>query len=177
MDTFVFETPLGGLLLVADTEALLRLDFMDHEHECPAGLPNNISYDDMLAQTGKIDNTVIKQAVAELAGYFTKGLKTFTVPLKLNYCGTAFQQKCWRALTQIPYGKTRSYQDIAEAVGSPGACRAVGGANHRNPIAIIVPCHRVVGANRKMVGYGGGLWRKIWLLDMECQNQGLFAAF
>lgn len=174
MDTFVFATPIGGLLLVADDEALIRLDFMDHEHECPAGLPADVGYTNMLSQGDQIENTVIKQAVAELAAYFTKDLKTFSVPIKLNYCGTAFQQKCWQALTQIPYGETRSYKDIAKAIDSPNACRAVGGANHRNPIAIIVPCHRVVGANQKMVGYGGGMWRKVWLLDLERRKLALF---
>lgn len=166
--TFIMkDTPIGGLLLIADDEALLRLDFMDREHECPAGMPLPADYAAMLAQADKTENTVLKQAVAELAAYFVQNLQTFTVPLKLNYCGTAFQQKCWQALTRISYGETKSYKDMAEAVGSPKAFRAVGGANHNNPIAIIVPCHRVVGANKKMVGYGGGMWRKQWLLNLE----------
>lgn len=167
MDTFIFATPIGDLALTADSEALLRLDFTDREHECPAGLPKKISHDAMLAQANKTDNAVIKQTIAQLAAYFSKSLKTFTVPLKLNAHGTAFQQKCWHALNTIPYGEIRSYKDMAETVGSPKAFRAVGGANHHNPIAIIVPCHRVVGANKKMVGYGGGMWRKVWLLDLE----------
>lgn len=175
MHTFIMaDTPIGSLLLTADDEALLRLDFMNREHECPIGMPLKINYETMLAQADKTESPVLKQAVAELAAYFAKGLQTFKVPLRLNYCGTAFQQKCWQALTGIPYGVTKSYKDMAEAVGSPKAFRAVGGANHNNPIAIIVPCHRVVGANKKMVGYGGGMWRKQWLLEMEQQNLGLF---
>lgn len=172
--TFIMEdTPIGNLLLIADDEALLRLDFMNREHECPAGMPLATDYAAMLAQADKTAHPVLHQAVAELAAYFAKRLQTFTVPVRLNYCGTAFQQKCWQALTGIPYGETRSYKDMAEAVDSPKAFRAVGGANHNNPIAIIVPCHRVVGANNKMVGYGGGMWRKQWLLDLE-QGQSLF---
>lgn len=172
--TFIMEdTPIGSLLLIADEEALLRLDFMNREHECPKGMPLKTDYAAMAAQADKTPSPVIKQTISELAAYFAKRLQTFTVPIRLNYCGTAFQQKCWQALTCIPYGETRSYKDMAEAVDSPKAFRAVGGANHNNPIAIIVPCHRVVGANNKMVGYGGGMWRKQWLLDLE-QGQSLF---
>ena len=177
METFVFETPIGSLFLMADNEALLRLDFMDREHECPKGLPRNTTYETMLAQIAKTENYVLKQSITELASYFCKKLKIFTIPLSLNHCGTVFQQKCWQALTQIPYGEIRTYKDMAKTVGSPRAFRAVGGANHNNPIAIIVPCHRVLGANKKMVGFGGGLWRKAWLLELECQSDPLFKDF
>lgn len=169
--TFIMKhTPIGSLLLTGDDEALLRLDFMQREHECPAGFPLPADYDAMRRQADKTTSPVLRQAVTELADYFANGLQTFRVPLKLNYCGTAFQQKCWQALLHIPYGATRSYKDIAASVDSPKACRAVGGANHHNPIAIIVPCHRVIGANQEMAGYGGGMWRKQWLLDLERQN-------
>lgn len=172
--TFIMEnTPIGSLLLTGDDEALLRLDFMNREHACPAGFPLEVDYAAMRGQAAKTPNPVLQEAVTELADYFAKGLQVFKVPLKLNYCGTAFQQKCWQALTRIPYGATLSYKDIAESVGSPKACRAVGGANHNNPIAIIVPCHRVIGANKEMVGYGGGMWRKQWLLALEQQNTPL----
>jgi methylated-DNA-[protein]-cysteine S-methyltransferase len=89
----------------------------------------------------------------------------FTVPLKP--AGTTFQMKVWGELTKIPYGETASYKDIAARIGSHKAVRAVGGANHRNPIIIMVPCHRVIGSSGGLVGFGGGLWRKEFLLDLE----------
>ena len=91
--------------------------------------------------------------------------KSFDLPLKPE--GTEFQKKVWNALLDIPYGETRSYKDIAVAIGNPKACRAVGMANNRNPISIIIPCHRVIGANGSLVGYGGGLPIKIELLNLE----------
>lgn len=167
METFILQTPIGALIITADDNALHGLDFADGDHECPSGYPKNMGYAEIYDQAQKTRNKVIKQAVEELAHYFTKGRKKFTVPLAVNDKGTDFQQKCWRALCDIPYGETRTYKDMAEAVGSPKAFRAVGGANHHNPIVIIMPCHRVVGANRKLVGFGGGLWRKEWLLNHE----------
>jgi O-6-methylguanine DNA methyltransferase len=103
--------------------------------------------------------------VSELEEYFDGKRRGFTFPLDLR--GTDFQLACWRALLAIPYGETRSYADIARAVGKPNAFRAVGMANNRNPLAIVVPCHRVIGANDRLVGYGGGLARKQWLLQHE----------
>lgn len=106
-----------------------------------------------------------RDAVAELNAYAAGELREFTVPLQLR--GTPFQMSVWRALLKIPYGETRSYADIARAIGHPRAFRAVGMANHSNPIAIIVPCHRVVGTNRSLTGYGGGLELKKALLELE----------
>jgi len=108
----------------------------------------------------------------ELEEYFAGERRQFTVPLDIR--GTEFQKQCWRALLDIPYGQTRSYADIARAVGRPHAFRAVGMANHSNPIAIIVPCHRVLGSNGSLTGYGGGLDLKRKLLDLE---QGLVSSF
>jgi methylated-DNA-[protein]-cysteine S-methyltransferase len=102
---------------------------------------------------------------SELEAYFCGDLRAFTC--KLDLIGTQFQKHCWQALLQIPYGKTCSYGDIAEAIGRPQAFRAVGQANHDNPIAIIVPCHRVLGANGTLTGYGGGLSTKEKLLRLE----------
>lgn len=170
MNTFIMDTPIGGLLLTAQNNALTRLDFMRHEHECPADLPKNMTQADMARQAEQTSSPVLKQAISQLAAYFSGKLHNFTVPLNLMHCGTSFQQKCWRALQEIPYGQTRSYKNIAESIGHHKAFRAVGGANHNNPIAIIVPCHRVVGANNKMVGFGGGVWRKQWLLELERAN-------
>ncbi|MBC9786055.1 methylated-DNA--[protein]-cysteine S-methyltransferase [Heliobacterium chlorum] len=101
----------------------------------------------------------------QLDEYFRGTRKDFNV--KLNPQGTQFQKQVWRKLPDIPYGKTASYKDIAEAVGNPKAVRAVGGANSQNPISIIVPCHRIIGSNGKLTGYAGGLWRKEWLLAHE----------
>ena len=108
-------------------------------------------------------------AARQLEEYFKGQRKHFELPLEMR--GTAFQKKVWQALTEIPYGETRSYKALAEAIGSPKAVRAVGGANHRNPLMIIVPCHRVIGANGALVGYGGGLALKSALLELESQNK------
>lgn len=104
-------------------------------------------------------------AQRQLNEYFSGSRKVFSLPLALT--GTPFQRKVWQQLTQIPYGEVRSYGQIAQAVGNPKACRAVGAANHCNPIPILVPCHRVVGANGSLTGYAGGLWRKNLLLQLE----------
>lgn len=102
---------------------------------------------------------------AQLEEYFAGRRKKFDLPLDLQ--GTDFEKRCWQALLTIPYGETRSYADIARAVGSPKAFRAVGMANHNNPVAIVVPCHRVIGANGDLTGYGGGLEVKRKLLELE----------
>jgi AraC family transcriptional regulator of adaptative response/methylated-DNA-[protein]-cysteine methyltransferase len=106
----------------------------------------------------------------ELAAYFDGTLEKFTVPLDLP--GTAFQVAVWHRLLEVPYGQTASYSDIARGVGRPTARRAVGQANHDNPLCIVVPCHRVVRADGSLCGYGGGLWRKKWLLDHERSEGG-----
>jgi methylated-DNA-[protein]-cysteine S-methyltransferase len=100
-----------------------------------------------------------------LAEYFSGSRRDFDIPLSLH--GTVFQLRVWRTLTQIPYGETCSYGDLARRLDNPGASRAVGLANGRNPISVIVPCHRVIGANGSLTGYGGGLERKRWLLAHE----------
>ncbi len=115
------------------------------------------------------ETPVLKKAASEIMEYLDGKRKVFTVPLSLK--GTAFQLEDWKALLTIPYGETRSYQYIAEQIGKPKACRAVGHANNRNPISIIVPCHRVVGKDGSLVGYGGGLEIKEYLLDLERDNK------
>ena len=107
----------------------------------------------------------LQAAKEELSAYFSGGLRNFSIPLDLR--GTPFQIGCWEALRRIPYGSTCSYAELAAAVGRPRAFRAVGQANHNNPIAIIVPCHRVIGANGSLTGYGGGLPIKERLLRLE----------
>jgi methylated-DNA-[protein]-cysteine S-methyltransferase len=110
-------------------------------------------------------NHVIAETCRQLRAYFDGQLRKFEVPLDMQ--GTGFQMRCWRQLETIPYGETRSYLQIATAIGSPQAVRAVGAANGANPVPIIVPCHRVIGASGKLVGYGGGLPLKKRLLELE----------
>ncbi len=108
---------------------------------------------------------ILKEAVTQVAEYFKGSRNTFSI--KLNLKGTSFQMKVWEELLKIPYGKTITYQQLARRIGDKKALRAVGGANSTNPVSVVVPCHRVVGSDGKLVGYAGGLWRKKWLLEHE----------
>lgn len=110
------------------------------------------------------------EAVRQLSAYFDGTLTAFDLPLKTH--GTSFQERCWAALREIPYGATATYGEQARRIGNAKASRAVGGANHHNPISIIIPCHRVVGANGALTGYGGGLDMKAWLLEHERKHHG-----
>ncbi|MBZ2174260.1 methylated-DNA--[protein]-cysteine S-methyltransferase [Schnuerera sp. xch1] len=112
------------------------------------------------------ETDLTKKAIAQLTEYLTSKRKKFELPIHIDK-GTEFQRKVWGALKRIPYGETRSYRDIAEEIGCPKAYRAVGMANNRNPISIIIPCHRVIGVNGKLVGYGGGIDIKKKLLTLE----------
>ena len=111
------------------------------------------------------ETPLLKRAAEQLNEYLAGERQIFDLPLKPD--GTPFRKRVWDALCEIPYGETRSYKDIARAVGNEKACRAVGGANNKNPISIFIPCHRVVGADGKLVGYGGGIQMKIKLLELE----------
>ena len=111
------------------------------------------------------DTPLLQECVRQLRAYFNGSLTVFDLPL--NPQGTLFRRKVWAALQQIPYGETRSYGQLAASLGCSGAARAVGGANHHNPISIIIPCHRVIGADGSLTGYGGGLAMKEWLLRHE----------
>lgn len=111
------------------------------------------------------ESPILRRARAQLEEYLAGRRRSFDLPLAPS--GTDFQRKVWEALTRIPYGETRSYKEIAEAVGCPRGCRAVGLANNRNPISIVIPCHRVIGADGRLVGYGGGLPLKKALLRLE----------
>jgi methylated-DNA-[protein]-cysteine S-methyltransferase len=121
------------------------------------------------------DHPLLFEAACQLRAYFAGQLTRFRLPLDME--GTDFQKRVWSALETIPYGETRSYRQIAEALEQPKAVRAVGAANGSNPVPIVVPCHRVIGASGKLVGYGGGLPLKRWLLDLERHYSGglLFA--
>jgi len=150
----VIDSPYGPLTLVADEDgALCGLYMVDQRHRPPE------------ESFGTPDDTPFTETTAQLQAYFAGELKEFTLELRLH--GTPFQRTVWDQLRRIPYGETRSYGDLADALGNPGASRAVGLANGKNPIGIIVPCHRVVGANGSLTGYGGGLDRKQRLLDFE----------
>ncbi|TNF36939.1 MAG: methylated-DNA--[protein]-cysteine S-methyltransferase [Deltaproteobacteria bacterium] len=153
-DTFeaVMESPLGPLGLVATHEALVRVDFD------PAGV----------APDERPAPSVLLQARRELEEYFAGQRRTFDVPTRLD--GTPFQRAVWAALRDIPWGQTVSYGELARRLGRPTASRAVGAANGANPVPIIVPCHRVIGANGALTGYGGGEDRKRWLLAHEGQE-------
>lgn len=119
-----------------------------------------------------VDNSANREIVQQLSEYFDGKRKQFELPLDVE--GTAFQKSVWNELLRIPYGETRSYGDIAKAVGKPAAARAVGMANHHNPVAIVIPCHRVVGQNGSLTGYAGGLHLKEQLLSIERQGTTLF---
>lgn len=151
----VVDSPCGPLTLVARGDAIAGLYMTDQRHR-PAQ-ENFGPRDDTLP--------VFAEAAAQLAAYFVGERTSFDLDLAM--VGTPFQGRVWSALREIPYGETVSYGDLAEAIGRPGASRAVGLANGKNPIGIIVPCHRVIGANGSMTGYGGGLDRKRWLLALE----------
>ena len=141
-ETVVFRTPLGNMRLVMSGGAVTELGFTEEQ-----------------------ENGAENEGVRQVLEYFAGTRREFSLPLRPN--GTPFQLRVWRALTEIPYGETRTYGDIARAIGAPGAARAVGGANNKNPIAIIVPCHRVIGANGALTGYAGGLDKKDFLLKLE----------
>jgi methylated-DNA-[protein]-cysteine S-methyltransferase len=151
-------TPVGILTLAGRGATLTHLQFGS-----PAGKEDH-THDPKRADWER-DDRAFGEAVAQLEAYFAGELTTFSVDIEL--AGTTFQRRVWSALQTIPYGETRSYGEIAEQIGAPGASRAVGLANGRNPIGIIVPCHRVIGANGSLTGYGGGLDRKRALLDLE----------
>ena len=150
-------SPIGDLTLTGDGEALTGLYFSTGAKARtadPVWLP---------------DKGTLAGAVTQLRAYFAGELRMFDLPLRPR--ATPFQSRVLRALGEIPYGALRSYKDIAEAIGQPKAFRAVGTGN--NPIAIVIPCHRVVGSNGTLTGFGGGLAAKRFLLDLESRNQGL----
>lgn len=146
---YFYETIIGYLTISADEQGITDVSF---------GKRNPVH---AVCQ----ETPVIKQAVSELQEYFEERRREFTVPLHPQ--GTDFQLRVWQVLRTIPYGKTWSYKQVATAAGNPNASRAVGMANNRNPIAIIIPCHRVIGANGCLVGYAGGLDVKEKLLEIE----------
>lgn len=148
------DSPVGRLLIATGDDGLRCVEFDDPRHPVRPG-----------SDWVERDHPVIDETRRQLDAYFAAKLTRFDLPLAAR--GTPFQQRVWRALCDVAYGATCSYADIARALNAPTATRAVGAANGRNPIAIIVPCHRVIGANGSLTGYGGGLARKEFLLGLE----------
>lgn len=145
-------SPIGKLGIVEDGTGICAVLF---ESQPPADIPEG-------------ESGLLSEAAGQLREYFEGKRQVFDLPLSVQ--GTEFQKTVWKALLEIPYGETRSYGQIASAIGNPKASRAVGMANNRNPLAILIPCHRVVGANGKLVGYGGGLDKKTFLLELEARG-------
>jgi AraC family transcriptional regulator, regulatory protein of adaptative response / methylated-DNA-[protein]-cysteine methyltransferase len=162
------ESPVGPLLAGARPEGICLLEFTDRR-ALEAQFATVRQHFECAVVPGKHDH--LDHLKEELASYFAGSLREFTVPL--IYPGTPFQQKVWDQLRKIPYGQTMSYEAMADAVGAPGAQRAVGRANGQNRIGIVIPCHRVVNKSGKLGGYGGGLWRKEFLLALERKTSGL----
>ena len=160
MDTTILystiASPIGELLLTSDGESITGLYMHKQKHGAKR------------TREWKRDDAALGEPRTQLQAYFAGGLREFKLPLAAE--GTPFQQRVWRALCDIPYGETISYGELARRIGQPTASRAVGLANGQNPIAIVVPCHRVIGANGSLTGYGGGLERKRWLLAHESKG-------
>lgn len=150
-----FDSPIGPLTAAADTDGLRWLLFPQNRHE-------------PVREGWRRDAAPFAELRRQLAAYFAGALRDFDLPLAPQ--GTPFQQSAWAALRAIPYGETRSYRDQALAIGNPKGMRAVGLANGRNPLPIVIPCHRVIGANGSMTGFGGGIGTKRFLLDLEARH-------
>ena len=156
METAYIKTPLGIATIIGDENGILVISVSDKE------------------EISTIIPTILKDAVSQLNDYFEGKRKDFD--FKLNPKGTNFQQKVWKGLLEIPFGKTCSYIDLSKKLGDVKAIRAVAAANGKNPLWIVVPCHRVIGSDGSLTGYAGGLWRKKWLLEHEnpTTQQSLF---
>jgi len=151
MEVAYYSSPLGPIEITGGDQGLTSVSFVENipeNHFIPSSLVESIS---------------------QLDEYFSGKRKEFSVALAPE--GTSFQKQVWQELKEIPFGEKRSYLDIALKLGDKNATRAVGAANGKNPVAIIIPCHRVIGENGKLTGYAGGLWRKEWLLDFESQRR------
>jgi methylated-DNA-[protein]-cysteine S-methyltransferase len=150
MFTSFFNSPLGCIKVECSSEHLLSVSFINVDENSPIN-----------------HHPILQETTLQLKAFFEGKLRTFTIPMNQN--GTEFQKKVWDLLYYIPYGKTISYNELAKQYGDIKAIRAVAAANGRNNIAIIIPCHRVIGSDRSLTGYAGGLWRKKWLLDHEAK--------
>jgi methylated-DNA-[protein]-cysteine S-methyltransferase len=161
-NAYIYETTIGKILIAEDEQGITELTLATE-------LNAEDKKEQFALEYALLETELIKEAAKQLNEYLEGTRKDFTV--KLNPKGTEFQRKVWDALQAIPYGETRSYKQIAEVVGNAKASRAIGMANHNNPIMCIIPCHRVIGANGSLVGYAGGLSVKEWLLNLEKQKE------
>ena len=143
-----FQTPLGIVAIEGDSSGVSKITIAKGDVESSKEIPEEL-----------------KEAAVQLQAYFNGELQEFSIPL--NPAGTDFQKKVWQALLEIPFGTTCSYLQLAEKLGNVKAIRAVAAANGKNPLWVVIPCHRVIGSNGSLTGYAGGLWRKKWLLDHE----------
>lgn len=150
---YYYTSPIGILKLVCTQEYLEAISFTNERKEDSVDL-----------------SPVLSTCIEQLDQYFRGKRENFDIPINFT-CGTPFQQNIWKALQHVGYGETKSYKDIATCIGNPKAVRAVGGANNKNPIVIVIPCHRVIGSNGKLVGFAGGLEKKEWLLTHEKGNK------
>lgn len=150
INRFAYKTIIGRIIIVEENNQITEISFEEKD---------NIDYEE------KNEPPIIREAIKQIQEYLHGTRKEFNIPLNPN--GTVFQKAVWEVLKSIPYGETWSYQQVAEAIGNKAASRAVGMANHNNPIAIVIPCHRVIGKQGSMVGYAGGIDRKIELLNLE----------
>ena len=153
-------SPLGSIVIAATVKGLTGLWFVENQRYLPSGITGSTAWPE------DPEHPLLQQASQQLGEYFAGQRSHFDLPLDLS-CGTAFQQSVWQALLTIPQGEVVSYGEVSRRIGNPTAVRAVGGAVGRNPVSIIVPCHRVMGTNGALTGYGGGLARKTALLKLE----------
>ncbi len=155
--TISLKTPLGICEITGDEDGISEIRIVDEERELSDSVPE-----------------ILIPAVKQIEAYFKGELKDFS--LKLNPVGTPFQKKVWQSLREIPFGKTNSYMEVSKKLGAVKAIRAVAAANGKNPLWIVIPCHRVIGGDGSLTGYAGGLWRKKWLLEHEnpSSQQSLF---
>ncbi|WP_294404762.1 methylated-DNA--[protein]-cysteine S-methyltransferase [uncultured Clostridium sp.] len=154
VNTYSYDSDFGRIIITEENKCITEIIMGNSEYNSSINSP--------------YESDLIKNAYNQLQEYFSGKRKSFDLPLAPK--GTDFQKKVWKALQEIPYGSTCSYKDIAVKIGNKNSCRAVGNANNKNPIFIVIPCHRVIGANGSLVGYGGGLDLKKKLLDLEKNN-------
>ncbi|MDR2682100.1 MAG: methylated-DNA--[protein]-cysteine S-methyltransferase [Holosporaceae bacterium] len=159
MHYFCRETIIGKISILAQKNSIVRMDFGDHSYQ----------------NAENIESSSIQNAFRQLIEYLT-GIRQY-FDLELVYDGSIFQTSVWNQLKKIPYGKTKSYREIAEAINNPKSCIAVGGACSKNPIPIFIPCHRVIGSNGKLTGYGGGIDLKKRLLEIESKTNAVQSSF
>ena len=156
----IYDFEIGRILIVENEDYIIKVEFLNDK---------TFSLDEKIFEDGtKKETMLIKKTKQELIEYFEMKRKIFDIPIKLD--GTDFQVKVWKELLKLPYGKTCSYSDIAKKIGKPSAARAVGMANNKNKIQIIIPCHRVIGSNKKLIGHAGGIKIKEKLLKLEKDN-------